>query len=325
MAWPRIYLIIVGFCVAAIMAEPTISAPPRLMVVAGTPGEEDYAVQFRAWGQRWRDVFPAEGVQWLDGTQASSPETSVPSHRDQILAWIERTSESPVEETYWMVFLGHGTFDRTGAKFNLAGPDLSSRELAKALENSIHRWVVINCSSSSGPFVSSLSGPNRIIISATKSGSEQNYSRFGDYFSRSLRDPASDLDHDLNISVLEAFLAASSGVARYYEEQGRLASEQSLLDDNGDKRGTPAAFFRGIRAVKAPADGLKLDGEIARRTVITSLGEGKPIDEQILKQVDDVERRLDQLRQEKGKIPDDEYYAKLEPLARQLADLLIDR
>ena len=40
---------------------------------------------------------------------------------------------------------------------------------------------MINCASASGPFINRLSGPNRVVIVATKSGFEMNFSRFGEY------------------------------------------------------------------------------------------------------------------------------------------------
>ena len=60
--------------------------------------------------------------------------------------------------------------------------------------------------------------------------------------------PRADLDRDGGVSVLEAFLHASKRVEATFAEEGLLASEHALLEDNGDGLGTSAAFFRGMTA-----------------------------------------------------------------------------
>src|SRR5213075_927990 len=98
----------------------------------------------------------------------------------------------------------------------------------------------------------------RVIVAAARSGYEQNYARFGQYMAEAIADPTADLDKDGQTSLLEAFLTASRRVAEYYATEGRMVTEHALLDDNGDGFGTPADWFRGIRAVKAAKDGAPL-------------------------------------------------------------------
>ena len=179
-------------------AEP--DAPTRsILIVVGAPGEEEYAKSFREWAERWRTICTSNSskVEWIDGTKPSEANTK--SDHDRILDWI---SENPKAKEHWIVLIGHGTSDRDATKFNLRGPDISAEELGKAIGNQDSRWVIINCASSSGPFINALSGKNRVVITATKSGSEQNYARFGDYISQSISDPEADLDHDFSVSIL---------------------------------------------------------------------------------------------------------------------------
>src|SRR5206468_3358863 len=125
--------------------------------------------------------------------------------------------------------------------------DLSAKQMAELLAPLPRPIILIDNSSSSAPFINELSRPNRIIITATKSGWEQNYTRFGKYFAKSVADPSADLDKDGQVSVLEAFLSASRQVEDFYKSERRLATEHALLDDNGDGKGTPASFFHGVR------------------------------------------------------------------------------
>ncbi len=219
------------------------------------------------------------------------------------------------------MLIGHGTFDRELAKFNLRGPDISGAELAKQLD-AIHRpLIIVNCSSSSGPFINRLSGDGRVIVTATNSGVEQNYSRFGDHLSAAIADPAADLDHDEQVSLLEAFLSASAGVARFYEQEARLATEHSLLDDNGDKLGTPPTFFRGIRAVQSARGGAEPDGQAAHRYILVP-GKNQPVlSASQLQRRDQLEAAIEELRAQKSTLAEARYYEHLETLMVQLARL----
>ena len=104
------------------------------------------------------------------------------------------------------MLIGHGTFDGREAKFNLRGPDVTDVELADWLLPFKRPVVVINCASASGPFINRLSGANRVVVTATKSGNEINFARFGQYIAEAIADPRADLDKDGQVSLLEAFL-----------------------------------------------------------------------------------------------------------------------
>ncbi len=298
-------------------AEP--DAPTRsILIVVGAPGEEEYAKSFREWAGRWRTVCSSNTskVEWIDGTKASEANTK--SDHDRVLEWI---SETPETKERWIILIGHGTSDRDATKFNLRGPDISAEELKKAIGNQDSRWVIINCASSSGPFINALSGKNRVVITATKSGSEQNYARFGDYLSQSISDPEADLDHDFSVSILEAFLAASNRVAQFYANEERLASEQSLLDDNGDSKGTPAVFYRGARPLKAPAEGLQVDGLLAGRIIVSTTAQPDRLTDDQRTQIDRLETQVEGLRKRKKEMPEDDYYQELETLFLQIAGI----
>lgn len=340
MAWPRSYLLktiqslggtalvgiscIGGFAQSIEQTDQGIKKPFTKLVVLGAPGEVEYGSLFQSWGNRWREVFGPSECEWIDGTTSDEEQSSASvDDKSRILEFLSKRSQSSDEQSdapKWLVLIGHGTHDASGAKFNLRGPDISADEIAKALEGDTSRWIIVNCASSSGPFHASLSGTNRVVITATKSGAEQNFARFGGYLSLAISDPASDLDHDSSVSILEAFLAASASVARFYRDEGRLASEQSLLDDNGDKKGTPASFFRGLRPAKAPADGLQLDGGLAQRVIVHRLGSGPEYSPEKLASIHGIEDDIAKLRANKASLPPEEYYRELEALLLRLAE-----
>jgi hypothetical protein len=286
------------------------------LIVVGAPGEEVFAADFEEAANSWeRTLKSIKASVETEGRDAAA--------RAKILDWVSSRQDSPQRE-HWLILIGHGTYQQKTAKFNLRGGDISADELQQRIQASGGTWRIIVCASASSPFISALSGPNRIVITATKSGSEQNYSRFGTYLASSISDLRADVDHDGGVSLLEAFVDASSRLAEWYETENRLASEQALMDDNGDQRGTPAVFFQGTRAVKAAANGLQLDGEIANQCflVIPKLPEGWNDGKQM--RTNAIEKKIRELRSAKENLPADEYYKQLEKLLVEMATLVIE-
>lgn len=297
-----------------IRSEDDIAPKRNAMIVVGAAGEESYAEIFRASAMHWVEVCHANEIEvvLVDG---ASHEENLPSDRDRVLGWIE--TEPAIER--WLILIGHGTSDRDASNFNLRGRDLSAEDLAKSLaKQEGSRWLIVHGGSSSGPWINVLSGPNRVVVTATKSGAEQNYARFGEYLSFAINDPDSDLDHDYRVSVLEAFLAASKRVAEFYSNEDRIPSEQALLDDNNDKKGTPAVFYQGVRPVKSPAEGLKPDGLLASRIQIASLKKQMELTIDQQAEIEQLEERLEVLRAKKQLMQEAAYYEELESLLMEV-------
>src|SRR5262249_12227251 len=154
---------------------------------------------------------------------------------------------------------------------------------------------------------------------ATRSGYEQNYTRFGQYLAEEITDSEADLDKDGQTSLLEAFLFASRRVAQFYQLEGRLATEHALVDDNGDGLGTPADWFRGIRAVKKAKDGAALDGVRAHQFHLLRNDAERTLLAAVRLKRDELELAIAKLRESKSTLSEDEYYRKLEPLMLELA------
>lgn len=287
-----------------------------LVLIVGAGGEPEYAEKFAASAKLWKaaahkgnfqvSVVGEEGDSAGDRTRLLNVLTNETSHGSGEL---------------WLVFIGHGTFDGRSAKFNLRGPDITAEELAGALKVNSRPLAVIDCASASGPFINALSGTNRIIITATRSGYEVNATRFGDYFSQAVADPAADLDKDGQTSLLEAYLMASREVEQFYKEQGRLATEHALLDDNGDGLGTPAAWFRGVRAVKSAEQGKAVDGVRAHQLNFIRGDAERQFSPELRARRDAREQQLNALRLRKSELTEADYYAQLEKILIELAGL----
>jgi hypothetical protein len=289
-----------------------------VVVIVGAGGTPEYATQFAASAKLWEQACAKSNATFiavgLDQPGASASD----------LARIQQTLADQQKETtaaLWLVLIGHGTFDGRTAKFNLRGPDLSANDLAEWLKPLRRPLVVINTASSSAPFLKELSAPGRVIITATKSGFEQNITRFGQYFAEAIVDPKADLDKDGQTSLLEAFLYASHAVAQFYAGAGRLATEHALLDDNGDGLGTPAEWFRGLRPVQRAQNGAALDGHRAHQIHLLSSPAEAAMPPELRTKRDQLELQVLDLRDNKAKYSEDDYFSKLEPLLREIAQI----
>jgi hypothetical protein len=239
-------------------------------------------------------------------------------------AWVQRTLEIEPKDgrgELWIVLIGHGTFDGKEAKLNLRGPDISASELNAWLKPFQRPLAVIDTTSSSAPFLARLAGPNRVVVSATRSGNQHNYARFGKFLAEALPDPKSDLDKDGQISLLESFLSASHRTAEFYKTEGRLATEHALIDDNGDGLGTPADWFRGVIATKQARDGAALDGPRAHQFHLVRSPAEERLSPEVRARRDQLELEISELRARKEKMAEGKYYQELERLLLELATL----
>jgi len=308
---------VVGFLVGAVAlvtSATTLAETPTLLVIQGAPGQDEYGEMFTQWRQR----FEAAGKQGGATVHAIAAESDDDKATLQKLI-ADQPKESPAP--LWLVFIGHGTFDGNTAKFNLRGPDVSAEELSEWLAPFNRPIVAINCASSSAPFLAKLGGPDRVVVTATKSGYEMNFARFGEYLSRTVASPEADLDKDGQTSLLEAFLLASRHTQEFYDADARLATEQALLDDNADGLGTPAAFFRGVRAVKKAREDAIADGLRAHQLHLVPSPRERNMPAALREQRNALELKLEQLRDRKGDMAEDVYFVELEKLAVELAKL----
>ncbi|RME95927.1 MAG: hypothetical protein D6766_01965, partial [Verrucomicrobia bacterium] len=246
----------------AASADPTPAAKPPtalILLVRGAEGEPEYGRRFDEQIARWQAVAQKAGAACEVIGADPVPPGEEPADRDRLRERLakEQDADNP---PLWLVFIGHGSFDGRHARFNLRGPDFTEAELAEWLRPFRRPLVLIHAFSASGPFLPALSAPNRVILTATRSGNEINYARLGEYLAPALDAPAADLDQDGQTSLLEALLFAAARVREFYESEGRLATEHALVDDNGDGLGTPAEWFRGVRATRKPEQGRSLDG-----------------------------------------------------------------
>ncbi|QDT59871.1 hypothetical protein SV7mr_23840 [Stieleria bergensis] len=294
--------------------EPAQTKTVDMILVQGADGAAEYGEQFTQWSSQWTAVCQAAGLELKSiGPETNANRTALAQLQQAISEALSSTESKPL----WLVLIGHGIWDGKSADFNLVGPDLHARTLKQWLAKHRRPIIIVNGSASSGPFVNRLSGPNRVIVTATQSGTEYNFARFAGFMAQAFLDGA-DIDHDDAVSVREAFLAASALTQQSYEEQGRLPTEHSLLDDNGDQRGSRAELIQGTATSKNPKQAI--DGQFAARFAISTNPNAIKLNaEQVFKR-DELETQLMDVQKLYAEDPDKLKHAAL-PILLQLSEL----
>lgn len=298
---------------------PEETGQADLLIVVGAGGLEKYRQLFTEWSVLLQNVG-AEAQARVTVIGPEMPEGSTGDLKELLKSTVENLSDE-AKEPLWLVMIGHGTFDGRTAKFNIAGPDVSSQELAEWLKPLKRPLAVMNTASASAPFLNALSGPNRVILTATRDGFELNFARFGSYLVTALGSAAADLDKDGQTSLLEAFIMASRQVDEFYEVEGRLASEHALLDDTGDQKGIGADWFKGVRPVKQPEGNALPDGRIASQFHLVENALELRMSPEIKQRRDKLEQAIFELRDHRDDMDEAAYFERLEALLIPFAEL----
>ena len=305
-------------------AKPAQKLPPDqnkfAVVITGIGGEEAYTKKFAEWANKLRDALTgqlgfAEAKTFVltekpEGEERRSTAEAVRQ------VFVELKNALKADNQLFVFFIGHGSFVDKVAKFNLVGPDLSVNEYAAMLNAlPVKTTVIANLASASGEFVKPLSGEGRIIITATRSGMEQNATRFPEHFIGALGNTEADADKNGRVSVFEAFEYAAKMTEASFKQKGVLATEHSLLDDNADGKGFE-------KTAEKPETG---DGALAKVIYFDSLPQqqagGDPALAKLYAERLRLEGDIGRLKSRKAQMSEDDFDNELEKLLVELATL----
>ena len=292
---------------ALFLAVLSAQATTFYVTISGLGGEPDYDQRFKMLAE---DI---DGSLKKAGGDANVVTLKAPT-RDQIRSKMaEVAKEAKPADSLVLMLIGHGAFDGTEYKFNIPGTDITGAELASLLDHvPASRQLVVNMTSSSGGSIEFLRKSNRIVITATKTGSEKNATSFARYWAEALRDPSADSDKNEAISALEAFTFAQRKTTEFYDSNKRLATEHSVLEDTGKGEGekTPSAENgEGKLASAFPLVRLGANAAAAR----------DPAKRELLDKKEQLEQAIDKLKYEKAALPAEAYKKQLTQLLLELA------
>lgn len=282
-------------------------AAPYYVTVAGLGGEPDYEQRFTALANDLDKLFKAADTNAHVTTFTGKDATK--AHLTDTLSQIARDAKP--DDSFTLILIGHGSYDGEEYKFNLPGPDISGDELA-VLCNRIpsKRQLIVNTTSASGGSIGALQRAGRIVISATKTGTEKNATVFARYWMDALRDASADVDKNEVITALEAFQYADRKTAAFYESQKRLATEHAVIEDTGKKE--------GVRAASAENGEGMLAGSFAvLRIGAAQKAANDPAKRALLEKKEELEQKIDTLKYQKAAMSADDY-------KRQLSAALLD-
>jgi hypothetical protein len=285
----------------------TAQAAPYYVTVAGLGGEPDYEQRFTTLAKDLDKLFKAAASDAHVYTFTGSDATK--ARLTETLGQIAR--ESKPEDEFTLILIGHGSYDGEEYKFNLPGPDISGEDLAILCDRiPAKRQLIVNTTSASGGSVGALQKAGRVVIAATKTGTEKNATVFARHWVDALRDGSADTDKNEAISALEAFVYADRKTAAFYESQKRLATEHAVIEDTGKKE-----------AVRIPS-AENGEGLLAANFVVLRIGAAQkaandPAKRALLDKKEDLERKIDLLKYQKAAMSAEDY-------KKQLSDALLE-
>jgi hypothetical protein len=311
-------VIVIAAALAAVVVVPPPAAYAQTgqrfaLLVEGAPGDQPHAELQRrlvdTLTKRFRDEFKLDKdhLTVLTSTPAAGEGKATAVEVKAALAKLTAAAK-PLDTTF-VLLLGHGSWDGTDAKFNLIGPDLTANEWAGLVAPMAGKLIFVNTTPASSPFLKALSGPNRVVITATDQPGQKYDTVFADAFTQALGAPSADLDKDNRISMWEAFAFASRTVRLAYEQKQLLQPEHAVLDDDGDGTGR-----------QATGDGN--DGTLASLTFIDAAIASRPADPELQQMVQRQEQlliQLEALKKKKAQMTPEEYQPAWEALIIDLA------
>ena len=291
-----------------------------LLIVVGLAGDPEHGELFHKWGAELAESaghlgVPQDHVVYLvDQPGEGEARVTGKATLEEINKTFDRfAKQATADDAVYVVLIGHGSYDGKAPKFNLPGPDVSAADFAAQFKRLPTKQIVfVDTASASGPFVNELSAPGRTIITATRSGAENYATLFGGYFVDALSGEEADGDKNGRVTMLEAFQFAKAAVQRAYDKEGLLSTEHAVLDDNGDKVGSPDPSTTAA------------DGKVAALMAIGSAADAMPLPADpkmraLVLERRDLEHRVESLRLLKDNMDPAKYQSELEKLVTDLA------
>lgn len=287
----------------------SLRADSFFLIASGLGGEQEYEQRFSGWAKDLDKIVksePGAKVDTLIGPDATK------ANLEAKLKAI--ASQAKPGDSLVLMLIGHGSFDDSNYKFNIPGPDITATDLAALLDKIPAQQLIVDMTSCSGGALPLLQNQKakRVIITATKSGTEKNATIFARYWVEALRDPAADTDKNDVITALEAFRYAEQKTSKFFETQNRLATEHALLEDTGKGEGTKSP---------APENG---QGMLAQRFALLHIGAvaaviKDPEKLKLLKHKEELEQQIDELKYTKASMSLPDYRRQLQVYLLDLA------
>jgi hypothetical protein len=277
----------------ALLAPALSDAAPFTFIVAGLGGEPEYEQRFReqaaAIAEAAEKAAGAPGhVVVLTGDQGRRE-----SLRRELAAFADKVKAT---DSATIVLIGHGTYDGEDYRFNVPGTDITGAELAELFDKvPAKQQLIVNATSASGATIDLWKRPERVVITATKSGGERTATRFAQFWVQAVSGDGADVNKDQVVTAAEAFDYANRQVAASYKSDVSLATEHARMAAD-----ETAAFT-------------------VARVGGSAISSSNPEVAALLAQRGQIEHDLNGVKERKAALSQDEYYDELEGVLVRLA------
>jgi hypothetical protein len=284
------------FVAATLLALPTFAGAAHFtFIAAGLGGEAEYEQRFREQAAALaaaaeKAAGDKSHVVVLTGEQA---------RRDSIRREFQDfAAKIKPADSVTVVLIGHGTYDGEIYRFNVPGADITGPELEQLFDRlSAKQQLIVNATSASGATSEPWQRPERVVITATKSGGERTATRFAQYWLQAVSTDAADVNKDEVVTAAEAFDYANRQVAASYKSDVSLATEHARIAGGDTAAFTVARIGSSALSVSDP--------EVAA----------------LLAQRGQIEQDLEGVKGRKAALSQDAYYDELEGVLVRLAQL----
>ena len=279
----------------SMLTVASADAATYTVIIAGLGGEPEYEQRFRQ-----QAAAIAAAAEKVAGNPAHVLTLAGDrARRDSVRReFKELATRMTAEDVVTIVLIGHGSYDGDEYRFNVPDVDLTATDLSRLFDElPAKEQLIVNATSASGATVERWQRPQRVIITATKSGGERIATRFAQHWTQAVTTGAADVNKDEVVTAAEAFDYATQQVAVTFKSDVALATEHSRLEGDNPARFTVARLGT---AATAPTD-----------PQVTAL----------LSQRGDIERDLDAVKARRGALSEDAYYDELEAVLVRLARL----
>jgi len=267
--------LVCGIVASGAGARAAHAQQTHLLIISGLAGEPQYAKTFKeaaaaladAARQKW-GVADSSLIVLGEDPALDPTHVKFKSTKEEVAKAFLALSQRVKPGDILFVFLnGHGSGEGPASRVNLPGADATAAEYATWISGFAKQSIVfVIAGSGGGDFLPVLAGPNRVIVSATRTAMERNESVFAAPFVKGLTTAEADADKDGRVSVIEAFTYAKKEVARAYEVDNRMLTEHALISDSTLAR---TVAFGGAQASSNPkiialvAERLALESQVA--------------------------------------------------------------
>ena len=300
-------LMICGIVLTGVFLIPGAAwADSAALILVGVPGSPVHETRFSEWAEATRTAmietfgFDEQNVIVLQNREARAG--------DIRSTFADLGGRLTADDTFFLFFIGHGSFDGREYKFNTMGADLTAADYNDLISSiDAGRSVIVNATNSSGAAIEPFAAEGRVIVTATRTGTERNDTIFYDYFLEALTDVASDEDKNERLSVWEVFRYATLAMERFYEEQNRLATEHPQISDNGREK-------TGVDPDEMPAL-----ARLIHFNAETGIDVADPVLRTLLEERNQLESDIEALRLISDTMQVEEYEGRMEELLIELA------